>query len=191
MCGIILGSVYLVISVFAFRRARRAAAEQAARRDTEGEAVIGGAHDVMLIEGEMTADRMHKLSAICASSGRRVFDQELDYSPESVSRLDRIIMVGWGAMNGQALPQAGDPPQIAFGAYLGETLVRNTRGRWVSSLSDDPADPANVFYVTPDGNTLNVSPFLLVRSKFQNLNGMDLNAAYTALLQKLKETGVR
>ena len=30
--------------------------------------------------------------------------------------------------------------QLAFGAYLGEVLVRRTRGRWVTGFSDDELD---------------------------------------------------
>jgi hypothetical protein len=124
---------------------------------------------------------MHKLAAICASTGRRAFGEEFDFTVESVARVDRAIVAGWGEHEGGV----SDDVLLSFGAYLGEVLVRRTRGRWVSGWTE--ADPAEVLFLGPNDDTVNVSPFRLVREKFEKMYKFDLSIAFTALEQKLKE----
>lgn len=175
--GLIAGAAYLVLAVLAFGRTRR----RQAASDTQNGRVILEIEDDALIEGETTADRMHKLAAICASIGRRVFAEDFDFTLESIARLDKAIVKGWGEGEKEY-----DPDLIlAFGAYMGEVLVRRTRGRWVSALTG--TDPAIILLLGPNDETVSVSPFMLVREKFENMYGFDLPIAFTALEQKLKE----
>lgn len=175
--GLIAGTAYLVLAVFAFGRSRHRHAEP----DRHNGRVILSIEDDALIEGEVTSDRMHKLAAICASIGRRAFAEDFDFTVESITRVDRAITAGWGESD-----EERDPDVIlSFGAYVGEVLVRRTRGRWVSGLTD--ADPASVLFLAPNNETVSVSPFLLVREKFDNIYRFDLSIAFTALEQKLKE----
>lgn len=176
--GLIAGAAYLVLAFFAFGRSRRRHAEPDPHDDGR---VILSIEDDALIEEEATSDRMHKLAAICASIGRRVFAEDFDFTVESISRLDRAIMTGWGEGEHEHNPDVF----LTFGAYVGEVLVRRTRGRWVSGLSE--ADPAAVLFLGPNNETVSVSPFLLVREKFDNMYKFDLSIAFTALEQKLKE----
>jgi hypothetical protein len=143
--------------------------------------VILSIEDNALIEGEITSDRMHKLAGICASIGRRAFAEDFDFTVESITRLDRAITAGWGESDEDPDPDV----LLSFGAYVGEVLVRRTRGRWVSGLTE--TDPAAVLFLAPNNETVSVSPFLLVREKFGNIYKFDLSIAFIALQQKLKE----
>lgn len=176
--GLIAGAAYLVLAIFAFGRSRQRHAEPDPHDDGR---VILSIEDDALIEGEATSDRMHKLAALCASIGRRTFAEDFDFTVESITRVDRAITAGWGEADGE-----WDADVIlSFGAYVGEVLVRRTRGRWVSGLTD--ADPASVLFLAPNNETVSVSPFLLVREKFDNMYRFDLSIAFIALEQKLKE----
>ncbi len=131
-----------------------------------------------LLEGEPTWDRMTKIAAICVSLARKHFGETLDYSPESLAVVDRIIMSGWG-YDGIKNPKTD--LTTLFGAYLGEIVVRRTRGRWVSGFSDE--EPASILYVgTGDRVQASFSPFMMIREKFQDPTGLDL-----ALLPNLLE----
>lgn len=184
LIGAILGLAYILVAAISYRRFAARVKQNLAHAEAHGQPVVH-LNDSMLVEGEMTADRMHKMARICASISRRVFDEDMDFSTESVVRLERSIMRGW--CKADQLPETS--VQDSFGAYLGEVLVRSTRGRWVTSLVDD--EPALIFFVAPNDNTLSVSPFLMVREKFRNIYSFDLSIAFTALDQKLRELGVR
>lgn len=177
--GMIAGIAYLVMAVVAFNRSRR-------RRDDARQAdngrVILSIEDGGLVEGESTADRMHKLAAICASIGRRAFGEEFDFSVESITRVDRAIARAWGDAD---VDEVDAMVLDSFGAYVGEVLVRRTRGRWVSGIAQ--SEPASILLLVPGGETVSVSPFLLVREKFAKPYRFDLAIAFTALEQKLKE----
>ncbi len=175
--GLIAGVAYLAMAVFAFGRSRRRHADV----EPQNGRVILSIEDDALIEGEATSDRMHKLAGICASIGRRAFAEEFDFTVESIGRVDRAILAGWGESQ-----QEYDPDVLlSFGAYVGEVLVRRTSGRWVSGLTE--TDPAAVLFLAPNNEAVSVSPFLLVREKFDNMYKFDLSIAFTALEQKLKE----
>jgi hypothetical protein len=177
--GLIVGGVYLVMALVARRRLR---AREATAEPEGGRVILSIEDDSSLIEAEPTSDRMHKLAAICASVGRHAFGEDFDFSVESIALLDRAITAGWGEMGNTSV--AADV-LLSFGAYLGEVLVRRTRGRWVSGWTEE--EPATVLFLGPKDETVNVSPFLLVREKFDNMYTFDLAIAFTALEQKLKE----
>ncbi len=178
--GLVAGAAYIVLAIVAFGRSRRRHAELP--EVTTGRIILN-IEDDMLIDAEPTADRMKKLAAICASLGRRVFGEEFDFTVESIGRLDRAIIRGWGDLEEDQ--EVSQDVLLSFGAYLGEVLVRRTRGRWVSGLTDN--DPATVLFLGPNDETVSVSPFMLVREKFDNMYKFDLPIAFTALEQKLKE----
>ncbi len=180
--GMIAGGAYLVMAVLAFNRSRQRHAEAAQSGSAQ---VILSIEDAGLQEGESTSDRMHKLAGFCASIGRRVFAEDFDFTVESLARVDRVIVAGWGNVE----PDEINPMVIqSFGAYVGEVLSRRTRGRWVSGMTD--SDPATILFLAPNDETVSVSPFLLVREKFERMYQFDLSIAFTALEQKLKELKV-
>lgn len=179
--GLIAGGVYLIIAIVALIRSR---GRQAEADPGPGRVILSIEDESALSEGEPTSDRMHKLAAICASIARGTFGEEFDFTVESIARVDRAIIAGWAdaAEANKAIP---DDVILSFGAYIGEVLVRRTRGRWVSGWTE--AEPATVLFLGPKDEAVNVSPFLLVREKFANMYRFDLPIAFTALEQKLKE----
>jgi hypothetical protein len=182
---VVLGGVYLVLSLIAYLKTR---GNPPADLDGDGSTgrVILNLEERTLIDGEPTSSRMHKLAAICAAAGRKSFSENLDYSVESIAAVDRAIMKGWGESDEEPSPDM----ILTFGAYVGEVLVRHSRGRWVSSLDEN--EPASVLLLTRDKepDAINVSPFMLVREKFAKKYRWDLAIAFTALEQKLKELKV-
>ncbi len=180
--ALVAGVSYLILAIVVFRASPRA-------DDVDGHVVFEFEEPAVLIEGEPTDRRMRKLAAICASTGRATFKQPLDYSVESVARVDRMIVTGWGTdAEDTGRRPLNDHVVLVFGAYLGEVLVRRTRGRWVTGLTPD--DPGNVFFLNGANDAVSVSPFLLARQKFADMYRFDLAVAFTALEQKLKELNV-
>lgn len=177
--GLFVGAIYLVLAVVAFNRSRSRHAESAA---------VGGGRIILSFEDgradeELTSERMRRMAAICSATGKKVFAENLDYTLESVARLERIIMVGWGESDEEPKPEVIE----SFSAYIGEVLVRRSKGRWVTSVGDDY--PGMILFLPREEGeeALTVSPFLLIEEKFKNLYGYDLSIAYTALEQKLRE----
>ena len=61
---------------------------------------------------------------------REEFDTELDYSPSSLENLDgEIESLREEGLDGEAAAEV----LFVFGCYLGEVLVRNLEGTWVST----------------------------------------------------------
>jgi hypothetical protein len=180
IAAIVLGGAYLVLAMIAPRRSGEV--DTSTGDESGGRMMLSFEKNPLLIEQEPTPERMKKLAAFCASGGRRFFSEELDYSVESISRLERVIAAGWG----RADDSVSENAILSIGAYLGEILVRHTRrGRWVSGLTE--SDPASVMFLSKDDDAITVSPFLLVREKFEKPYGFDLAIAFTALEQKLRE----
>ena len=149
----------------------------------EGQPVYGF-EDAILIEGEPAWDRMGKIAQLCASSVEKHFGEVLDFTPESLKVLDRVILSGWGEEGGVAPLNV----RVSFGAYIGEILARRTSGRWVSGIEEE--EPASILFLDRnDDAVVNVSPFMMVREKFANPWGFDLALAWRTLDQKLKELG--
>jgi hypothetical protein len=178
--GLLAGGAYLVLAVVAFNRSRSRHSQPQDEAPPVPRLVLSF-EDNPLNEGEPTPERMKKLAANCATTCRRVFSEELNYTIESIDALERAITMGWG----NAEEEVSHDVILSFGAYMGEVLVRRTRGRWVSGLTDD--DPATVLFLGPGDEAVSVSPFLLAREKFTKMYGYDLSIAFTALEQKLRE----
>lgn len=173
-------AVYLVVALATWpQRRRQHIAESAAMPDSHS---ILHIKDRSLQPEEPTPDRMRKLAGIFAAIAARIWNEQFDFTVESIAAVDRAILAGWG----EDAPETETEVMLAFGAYVGEVLVRRTRGRWVTGFSDE--DPASVLLLSPGGeDAVNFSPFLMVREKFANPYGFDLPIAFTALEQKLKE----
>jgi len=184
LLGLVSGLAYIVLAIVASGRGRRPLSN-AEKTDS---VVFAFEQTALLIEGEPTRERMRKLATLCATTALRSFKLEFDYSPESVGRLERAIMIGWGGGEPNMLESVDPRVLVSFGAYIGEVLVRRTNGRWVTGMADN--DPGNVLFLASGGDTVSVSPFLLVREKFGNMYGFDLSIAFTALEQKLTELHV-
>lgn len=177
--AIVFAGAYLITALLLYPRLRRA--QRAAAASPHSQAILNLA-DRAPHSDEPTPERMRKLAGLCATIGSRVFGEKFDFSLESVAAVDRAVMRGWG----ESEPAADDDVVLSFGAYLGEVLVRHTRGRWVTGLVE--GEPGEVLFLAPsDDEAVNFSPFRLVREKFENPYRFDLSIAMTALQQKLKE----
>ncbi len=178
--GLFVGVLYLALAVVAFNRSRQR------RNETDADAAAGR---IVLnleegaVDGEMTSARMRRMAASCAQIGEKIFSERLDFSVESIGRLERMIMVGWGEDGAEANPEVVE----SFGAYIGEVLVRRSKGRWVSSVND--GEPGMILFLPREEGeeAITVSPFLLIREKLDNMYRYDLSIAYTALEQKIRE----
>ena len=160
---------------------RRRQREAEAAADPHGQPILN-LTDRSPQHDEPMPDRMRKLAGVFAVIAGRTWSETFDFTVESIAAVDRAILSGWG----EDAPEADRDVIEAFGAYVGEVLVRRTRGRWVTGFSDD--DPASVLMLLPgEKDAVNFSPFLLVREKFANPYQFDLPIAFTALEQKLKE----
>ena len=66
----------------------------------------------------------------------------LDYSPQSLAVIDRIIQ----SFRDEGSTESDVKETIfSFGCYAGEVLVRATQGRWCESKDVMPADVAKIF----------------------------------------------
>lgn len=161
---------------------------------SESEAADGrqmlGFEDALMVEGEPIWERMGKISNFCVELVEKHFGERLDFTPESIALLDRVIVSGWGTVPPDYLKNVPVNVKVTFGAYLGEILVRGTSGRWVSGFSDER--PATILFLDRDDKVLaEVSPFSLVTEKFERMYRFDLAMAWAALEQKLREAGAR
>ncbi|KXK52536.1 MAG: hypothetical protein IPM61_10140 [Chlorobi bacterium] len=183
---LVAGAVLFGVAYAAWQRARASADAAEVARTSGGRVLLNIEPTTILTHEEPSDVRMKKLANICASVGRRSFGEDLDYSVSSIGRVDRMIRRGWGKQGSQ--PPSDDAVTV-IGAYVGEVLARNSRGRWVSDLTY--LDPATLLFVprnvAPEEDVIRVSPFMMIRQKIANMNGYDLAAAFTATEQKLKE----
>jgi hypothetical protein len=178
--AIAAAALYLVLALVTWPQRRRQRLEETTT-DPDGHPILN-ITDRTLQQDEPTPDRMRKLAGMFAAIATRVWSEPFDFTIESVAAVDRAILSGWG----DEAPDVDPEVRLAFGAYLGEVLVRRTRGRWVTGFSDD--DPATVLLLSPGReDAVNFSPFQLVSEKFANPYRFDLPIAFTALEQKLKE----
>ncbi|MCE2504399.1 MAG: hypothetical protein J4G05_10130 [Chlorobi bacterium] len=144
--------------------------------------------DAVMVEGEPAWKRMGKIARLCSAAVERHFGETLDFTPESIKVLDRVILSGWGKT--KRIDEIPLHVRLSFGAYVGEILVRKTPGRWVSGLNEE--EPASILFLDDKDEALvNISPFLMVREKLANPWKYDLSLAWAVLDQKLKEIGAR
>ena len=140
--------------------------------------------EAVMVEGEPAWERMGKIARLCASAVERHFGEHLDFTPESIKILDRVMLSGWGKAKG--IDEIPLNVRISFGAYLGEILARKTAGRWVSGFTEE--EPASILFLDDQDEALtNVSPFHMVHEKLANPWKYDLSLAWAILDQKLKE----
>lgn len=152
---------------------------------TETEATIPARSVGDLIVGEPTPDRMSKVAAICVDLAQSHFDVRLDYDPESIARIDRMIDEGFGS---GAPAEAIDDLAMLYGAYIGEIIVRRTRGRWVSGFSRE--EPASILYLgIGDEVQASVNPFGSVRDKLRDPAGVDLSSFWENFSRLLADAG--
>ncbi|GEM_PF-3528420 len=110
----------------------------------------------------LTQDNVSEFTdAIIASSKKGpVKDVTLDYSPQSLSDLDKIIT----EFSKIGLPETQIHPALnMFGLYLGEVIIRNIGGRWTDAEEE-------------------TAPLLLV---FENIGDQDVQDIYLNPIGKI------
>ncbi len=100
---------------------------------------------------------------------RDIFNEELDYSEESMKRIDAIINKGWP--NGP--PVMLEPTAVAFGAYVGEAIKRNLGGNWGYSEEEG-------YFLENVGGKAKVFPFAKVVKRFKEGEGDSIGFYYAA-----------
>lgn len=108
------------------------------------------------LQHPLTPDYASRHAQIAVDAARDVEGVELDYSPESLIKVDRIVAGFHDA--GVRSSQVG-ATVFSFGCYVGEVLVRHQGGRWVlpkaSLLSKLGLGGANMMLVElPNGGCL-------------------------------------
>ena len=83
---------------------------------------------------------MQRAAAVFAKSINDQVDGTLDYSEESIPRLDDVIDQAWPKGPGEDTVRYTLPP---IAAYVGEVVIRNIGGRWV--IEDHYGVPAIEF----------------------------------------------
>ncbi len=74
-----------------------------------------------------TPENAAALAQLAVDAARNVDHVELDYSPQSLAEVDRIV--GRFHTQGMRANQIGETI-FSFGCYVGEVLVRHNRGVW-------------------------------------------------------------
>jgi hypothetical protein len=107
---------------------------------------------------------------------RNIFGEELDYSEESIEKLDEIINKGWSGRT----PAMLEPTVVAFGAYLGEAIRRNIGGEWGFAENEG-------YYLDKVGEKAKIFPIAKVTKRFKNGEEDSLGFYYQAIKDTLSE----
>jgi|SRR5947209_7868534 len=96
---------------------------------------------------------------------KTVFDLDLDYTAESIPKLDQMIEEGWP----KTPPADLDGVVLAFGSYLGESIRHLHGGDWCYS-------EANGIHFDVANRDIKIFPFSKVKKRF--LNGDEDSLGY-------------
>lgn len=106
----------------------------------------------MGVSGQFTPEKLKKSAENLAKDFENEFKIKMDFTPNSVKELDRIITEFFD-------PNSALAPVVAFdvGAYLGEVILRNIGGQWMPT--EDPYDTkivgiSNIAEIYPMQRTL-------------------------------------
>lgn len=99
-----------------------------------------------------TPDNAAEHAELAVRAAREEFELQLDYSAESVDEAD--AQIEWMRDQGLTGEEAAEP-LFVLGCYVGEVMVRNLRGRWISTVRSALAgiSPWPMVVVLPGGGT--------------------------------------
>jgi hypothetical protein len=104
----------------------------------------------------------------CVNDFSKFFDESLDFSPESLKIMDKVVNANWPeerfeevneGKEDEILVRIFETMTIRLGCYFGEVLVRNLDGRWKRSnvehmdhwiVDIDDRLKVNVFHIIRD-----------------------------------------
>ena len=104
---------------------------------------------------DTTGEQMELASRICEAAARDAFDIELDYSLESLAKLDELIEGGFASV-----PEVHEDTRLVLGAYLGQVLVHCCGAKWRAADQEH----ARATLVFPP-SIQSISPFEMVERK--------------------------
>lgn len=113
----------------------------------------------------------------CVDHAKILTSDILDYTPESLAIVDKMITKGWG---GEA-PALIDPMVVIFGSYVGETIRRKHGGKWVHS------EESGYALVEIDGRDFKAFPFNKVHKRFSEGEDDSVAFFYEALKHTLEK----
>jgi hypothetical protein len=124
---------------------------------------------------EQTLVQMQRYADGCAMGAQRFWGASLDFTPQSLVRVDLLIASGYGSKESQ---DTIDTAVQAFGAYVGEVVRRSLGGTWLTE--ENNGEPILVG-VGPARKR--VEPFCIVREYLQldRQNSSDLAAWFGKL----------
>ena len=100
------------------------------------------------------------------------FGVKLDYTPQSLGTMDRLIDAGWNLQSG------GIGVLRLAGTYVGEVIVRNLGGQWRLA---QPPEESDISGLGKEG----VRPFFIALEKFQKARAGSLQGSYQRLAAEL------
>ena len=104
-----------------------------------------------------------------------VFGIELDYSADSILKLDKMIQEGWPKP-----PTMLDQVVLGFGSYLGEAIRHIHGGDW-------GFNPEQGLYFDVGGRDIKIFPFAKVKKRFLNGDEDSLAYYYSFIRSKVEE----
>lgn len=118
---------------------------------------------------EETAAEMHRQAEGCVQGVHRFWGETLDFSPESLQVVDRLIATGFNAQEDNETIQTAVQ---AFGAYVGEVVRRHLGGVW----HDEEMKGQPVLLQVGRGQQ-RLKPFEAVRRRFEERQGRGFTLA--------------
>lgn len=106
---------------------------------------------------------------------KNVFGVDLDYSAESILKLDQMIREGWPNQQ----PALLDKVILGFGSYLGETIRKVHGGEWKYTREDG-------LHLSVGASAMRIWPFAKVRKRFLNGEEDSLGVYYSVIRHQLE-----
>jgi hypothetical protein len=114
---------------------------------------------------EKTAAEMQRQAEGCVEGVRQFWGERLDFSPQSLAVVDRLIQTGFG-------PQPDEETIAtavqAFGAYMGEVVRRTLGGVW-----HDEEMKGQPILLNVGNHSIRIEPFRVVSERFGHRHGRE------------------
>ncbi|MDB6031799.1 MAG: hypothetical protein JWM16_2137 [Verrucomicrobiales bacterium] len=151
-----------------------------ARRNRQGSSAEAAAQPMTAAEFAEFVSRIPGHAEKHREMAKGIFDTDLDYSAESIAKLDQIVRDGWP----KEPPAMLEPVVLGFGSYLGETMRHLHGGDWC--YNEDLG-----VHLDLAGKDIKVFPFNKVRKRFLNGEEDSLEFFYKVIRSELEklETG--
>ncbi len=161
-------------------RALQAKIDKAKKQAAQSSKVSkSSAPDEKEIEYAQLINDIPRLSEQHVKSCRDLFKIDLDYSAESITKLEDIIVLGWSES-----PQMLEEVSVSFGSYLGETVRKVHGGEW--GFSKEEGVYLQHIGRNGDYKGAKIFPFGKTKKRFQKGRNESLASYYKTLLYVLE-----